>query len=574
MRRWKVVFLAASISCVTASSFSTSAFAEGPLYTGDRNAQNLYDGKGVLSYPDGGRYEGQWSNGKEQGQGVRTWKDGTRYEGEWQNGIAQGKGSKKFPNGDSYAGEFVNGHMHGNGLYTWASGDTYQGTFENDLPSGKGLEAHKNGDKYEGEFVAGRRTGEGILRSKNGTTLAGEWKDGFPINGVLTYANKSNYNGAFANGLFEGQGTLTYANGDTYTGEWKSGKREGQGTCTHENVTEPCSWNKGKRIALPKQLAKAAETTAPVVAAKEVKEEKNENKAAAAAITVAGTAAVEESASSAPNTTAPEAKPTVAESKAATPGSKPTIAENKPAKAAPKAASTSSTKGSAIAATTKATGKAITTAAATTAVAASVAASKVVPPISVKMPSLALASSTPKPTEKAAVMPAIAEKKEPAKTDANSQFKKTIEQEKINPPTTPVTVAAPAVASNMPQQPENEFKVKHTESWWKKRVALISDDLQLNISDGDVVAHVRVKNFKGPGTYIVGSNDVVVYDKKDAAYHSSASRPGRVVIKQIDKKSLQGSIEVTAYADPSSMNSKQVGVNIGNLSLNTQPSEY
>lgn len=43
-------------------------------------------GQGVLTYRDGGRYEGAFEDGKQHGQGVLTMPDGMRHEGEFRDG--------------------------------------------------------------------------------------------------------------------------------------------------------------------------------------------------------------------------------------------------------------------------------------------------------------------------------------------------------------------------------------------------------------------------------------------------------------------------------------------------------
>lgn len=39
-----------------------------------------------------------------EGKGVMTWPDQSKYEGEFKNGKIEGKGTKTFSNGDRYIG--------------------------------------------------------------------------------------------------------------------------------------------------------------------------------------------------------------------------------------------------------------------------------------------------------------------------------------------------------------------------------------------------------------------------------------------------------------------------------------
>lgn len=38
-------------------------------------------GKGILQWPDGRRYEGEYEEDKKHGHGIFTWADGRKYDG-------------------------------------------------------------------------------------------------------------------------------------------------------------------------------------------------------------------------------------------------------------------------------------------------------------------------------------------------------------------------------------------------------------------------------------------------------------------------------------------------------------
>lgn len=61
-------------------------FDDGRRYEGEVNAQGKPHGKGVSTWPDGHRYEGEFRDGLPNGQGVYTWPDGRRHEGEFRDG--------------------------------------------------------------------------------------------------------------------------------------------------------------------------------------------------------------------------------------------------------------------------------------------------------------------------------------------------------------------------------------------------------------------------------------------------------------------------------------------------------
>lgn len=56
------------------------------------------EGKGVFTWLDGRRYEGEYKNDKKEGFGVFLFRDGRVYEGEWKNGKQHGRGVFKKKN--------------------------------------------------------------------------------------------------------------------------------------------------------------------------------------------------------------------------------------------------------------------------------------------------------------------------------------------------------------------------------------------------------------------------------------------------------------------------------------------
>ena len=66
------------------------------------------EGRGKYIYPHGGKYEGDWRNGKYHGQGTYTSKDGEKFVGEW-------KDDKEW-NGNEYNkdGKIISKYVNGN----------------------------------------------------------------------------------------------------------------------------------------------------------------------------------------------------------------------------------------------------------------------------------------------------------------------------------------------------------------------------------------------------------------------------------------------------------------------------
>lgn len=115
-----------------------------------------------------------WVDGDPHGRGVFTYPDGTKYNGDWDHGIYHGRGVLTYTDGEKYDGEFKDNLEHGHGV--WTASNT------------RGNSEHQ---QYEGEWVKGSYHGHG----------------------VLSLANGRKYVGGFQHGCFHGRGVLTDANG-------------------------------------------------------------------------------------------------------------------------------------------------------------------------------------------------------------------------------------------------------------------------------------------------------------------------------------------------------------------------
>ena len=71
-------------------------------YVGDINNE-LPDGKGIMNYEDGSKYDGEWKEGKRYGKGTLTYEDGAKYVGEWKDGEMDGTG--KYIDGKWHSAE-------------------------------------------------------------------------------------------------------------------------------------------------------------------------------------------------------------------------------------------------------------------------------------------------------------------------------------------------------------------------------------------------------------------------------------------------------------------------------------
>lgn len=105
-----------------------------------------------------GSYEGPCLNGYAEGYGSARGA-AAQYVGTFKDGYKHGRGLKTWNNGDRYEGEFVNDRKDGQGLYVWGpeskwSGDRYRGGFRADQREGQGTYEFANGDRYSGTWRA------------------------------------------------------------------------------------------------------------------------------------------------------------------------------------------------------------------------------------------------------------------------------------------------------------------------------------------------------------------------------------------------------------------------------------
>ena len=62
--------------------------------------------RGIKTFDDGARYEGELRDGEPHGEGVMIWPDGARYVGEFRAGREHGQGIMTMPDGERYEGRF------------------------------------------------------------------------------------------------------------------------------------------------------------------------------------------------------------------------------------------------------------------------------------------------------------------------------------------------------------------------------------------------------------------------------------------------------------------------------------
>jgi len=186
---------------------------------------NCTNGQGTATYSNGGKYVGEWKDGKRNGLGTAIFANGDKYVGEFKDEKRNGLGTFTFANGDKYVGEWKDGSQNGQGTLIYADGSNYIGEWKDGEQNSLGTFTWANGGKYVGEFKDGKRNGQGTYSYENGGRYVGTYKDDKKNGlGTFIFADGNKYVGEFKDEKRNGLGTFTFANGDKYVGEYKDGK--------------------------------------------------------------------------------------------------------------------------------------------------------------------------------------------------------------------------------------------------------------------------------------------------------------------------------------------------------------
>ncbi|XP_060683523.1 alsin isoform X1 [Hemiscyllium ocellatum] len=260
-------------------------------------------------------YEGRWLAGKPHGKGVLQWPDGRMYTGDFRNGLEDGYGEYILPNkamkkNDHYQGHWKEGKMQGHGIYKYATGEVYEGCFQDNMRHGHGLlrsgkltssspsmfigqwaqdkkmgygvfdditrtpavkrppparrvgwswpwtsqapsSAHLSdqpaggtgGEKYMGMWLDDIRHGNGVVVTQFGLYYEGAFSNNKMMgSGILLSEDDTSFEGEFSDDwILNGKGILTMQNGDyfegTFNGEWGAGIKVA-GTYFKPNIYE------------------------------------------------------------------------------------------------------------------------------------------------------------------------------------------------------------------------------------------------------------------------------------------------------------------------------------------------
>ncbi|VVC24206.1 MORN motif [Cinara cedri] len=203
------------------------AYDSGNVFEGTLSSRWIAQGTGSLFLSDGGiTYEGQFNDGLPEGTGIVKWPDGSWYKGEFRRGLRHGYGLHvSCENGRrSYSGQWTDSKRNGPGHTSCRAGES-DGALN-----------------YVGDWVDGRPHGRGSCDWSDGTRYVGDWVDSLPHGrGKVVWSNDNVYEGEFVSGLMDGTGTYEWSSNprdghrlivsscDRYIGQWSRSKRHGAG---------------------------------------------------------------------------------------------------------------------------------------------------------------------------------------------------------------------------------------------------------------------------------------------------------------------------------------------------------
>eukprot|EP00010_Vexillifera_abyssalis_P006618 CAMPEP_0201548106 /NCGR_PEP_ID=MMETSP0173_2-20130828/4602_1 /ASSEMBLY_ACC=CAM_ASM_000268 /TAXON_ID=218659 /ORGANISM="Vexillifera sp., Strain DIVA3 564/2" /LENGTH=290 /DNA_ID=CAMNT_0047957369 /DNA_START=36 /DNA_END=908 /DNA_ORIENTATION=- len=188
----------------SANNSSKQVIKSSATYQGEFNDVHQKHGKGVLTWDDGDRFEGEFRNDQKV-HGTFTWKCGDKYTGDWKNSLMDGNGTYYYKDGRKYEGQWVEGFKDGRGKFTWRSGGSYQGFFQRDKCQGLGIMQEADDRVYMGEWLANQKHGYGVMKWPNGEKSEACWQSNMRC----------------------GLSIFVDANGNRYIEKWNRGSREG-----------------------------------------------------------------------------------------------------------------------------------------------------------------------------------------------------------------------------------------------------------------------------------------------------------------------------------------------------------
>lgn len=151
-----------------------------------QGAYNYYLDSGNGPPKENGKYVGQFRQNLRNGHGVYTLPNGSVFDGEFRDNIQNGYGIFRWPDGSIYEGPWRDGKRHGaHGILVASDGFRYEGSWVNNSMEGRGVAVYPKGQVYDGTWVAGKREGRGTIRFTNGAVC----KFMFTIESVVNFGS-------------------------------------------------------------------------------------------------------------------------------------------------------------------------------------------------------------------------------------------------------------------------------------------------------------------------------------------------------------------------------------------------
>eukprot|EP00804_Cyclotella_cryptica_P016739 CCRYP_002034-RA/>CCRYP_002034-RA protein AED:0.26 eAED:0.26 QI:348/1/1/1/1/1/2/131/940 len=243
-------------------------------YVGDLDSDGKRNGKGKITYDDGGYYDGHFVDDKFHKTGVYKWNDGDEYDGEWADGERNGIGIFRKADGGVEYSFFKNGSPVGDGV-SWNADRTTAHNLKDgetkmemlpeeakkfalekfNLPVPAVAEvaaspppaaaatppapsAEKSVGLFQRLFSTGPRFDEDGKPMFKDHGDWGSWSGEVDDDnkrkgkGTITYKSGNEYTGGFVDDKYEddsGDAKYTWYDGEQYVGQWKNGERHGKG---------------------------------------------------------------------------------------------------------------------------------------------------------------------------------------------------------------------------------------------------------------------------------------------------------------------------------------------------------
>ncbi|XP_072426139.1 ALS2 C-terminal-like protein isoform X1 [Chiloscyllium punctatum] len=238
--------------------FAAYTYNSNPRFKDAIYEGNWYKGKpqgsGIMKWPDGRNYAGNYEDGQEHGFGVYVAPGGPEifdcYKCHWRKGTMHGYGICEYGNGMTYKGYFQDNQCHGFGILHSSRMENlpfkYVGHWENDKKSGYGVfDDLDRGERYIGTWLEDCKHGNGIVITQSGLCYEGNFQYNKLVGpGTILSEDDSAYEGEFTEELLlTGKGKLTFSNGyiieGLFSNKWGSGLKTNGTFCKPTEELNP-----------------------------------------------------------------------------------------------------------------------------------------------------------------------------------------------------------------------------------------------------------------------------------------------------------------------------------------------